>query len=397
MTTSRGAAVPSRTVEPAVVHALRVADARNDRLVLLRLTVLVATGYAVAASLQSAYVYSRLIPGWDAVTIWQRLGANAAAVTALALTLVGLRAWRATKVWQMLLAVVGASVVASGTRLFVQVALDASTLPDLDTRQAELASGFAIAVISSAIGYSGLVSRRSSRARTRTAERDAVHVELAVQALEQEEIRVRREVAEGLHGTLQQKLVLVDARLASVLSRVGSGLDDADRDALEWVRAELDQARQIDVREMSRLLYPDRLELGLVPAVRALLGRLPSSIATRLEVSDAVREVDDPGGSRLTVSERLLAVRVVEEGVTNALKHGPASSVRVDLALDGRRLLVAVENDGELYDPASAGAASGTERLRQRLSLVGGSMELGPGPVRGARLEARMPLGGHGD
>ena len=93
------------------------------------------------------------------------------------------------------------------------------------------------------------------------------------------------------------------------------------------MRAELDEAREIDVRQMSRLLYPDRLELGLVPALRALLGRLPASIATRLTVSDAVRSFDDPTGSRLTVSERLLAVRVVEEAVSNALKHGPATSI----------------------------------------------------------------------
>ncbi|GIG22563.1 hypothetical protein Cch01nite_32870 [Cellulomonas chitinilytica] len=395
-TTGREQASTSAPTEPAVVQAGRVADLRNDRLVLLRVTVVVATGYAIGASLQSAYVYSRLIPGWDAVTVWQRLAANAVAVLALVATLAGLRAWRATKIWQMLLAAVGGSIVATATRLTVQVAIGVYAHPDLETRQAELASGFAIAIISASIGYWGLVSRRRSRARTRAAERDAVLVELAVRALEQEEIRVRREVAEGLHGTLQQKLVLVDARLGSVLAHGGTALDDADREALAWVRAELDQARQIDVREMSRLLYPDRLELGLVPAVRALLGRLPASIATQLEVTDAVREVDDPCGQHLTLSERLLAVRVVEEGVTNALKHGPASSVRVDLAIDGEDLVVAVENDGETYDPSSAGAASGTARIGHRLALVGGSVALRPGAVRGARLEARMPLGAHG-
>ena len=82
---------------------------------------------------------------------------------------------------------------------------------------------------------------------------------------------------------------------------------------------------------MSRLLYPDRLELGLVPALRALLGRIPASVATQLVVSDPVRVLDDPESGSLTVSERLLAVRVVEEGITNSLKHGPAASVRAPL------------------------------------------------------------------
>ena len=74
-------------------------------------------------------------------------------------------------------------------------------------------------------------------------------------------------------------------------------LDADDVESLAWVRTELDEAREIDVREMSRLLYPDRLELGLVPALRALLGRIPASIATRLTVSDAVRSLDDPTAS----------------------------------------------------------------------------------------------------
>ena len=221
-----------------------------------------------------------------------------------------------------------------------------------------------------------------------------MHVEVALKALEQEEIRVRRAVAEGLHGTLQSKLVLVDARLADVLARSEAhGLDDDDVESLTWVRNELDEAREIDVREMSRLLYPDRLELGLVPALRALLGRIPSSIATRLVVSDAVRAIDDPTASALTVSERLLAVRVVEEGLTNALKHGPASSLVVVLDVTDGVLHVSVENDGELYDPTVAGAASGTARLETRLSLVGGRLQLSAGREKGARLDAWLPLG----
>jgi len=237
-------------------------------------------------------------------------------------------------------------------------------------------------------------SRRTNRARNRSAARDALLVELAVKALEQEEIRVRRAVAEGLHGTLQSKLVLMDARLGEVVAHAGqAGMDAQDIETVAAVRAELASAREIDVREMSRILYPDRLELGLVPALRALLGRIPASIATRLTVSDAVRSVDDPSGCTLTVSERLLAVRVVEEALTNALKHGPASSLGVSLDVADRVLHVAVDNDGQLYDPAAAGIASGTARLATRLSLAGGRLALSPGREKGARLEAWLPLG----
>ena len=153
-------------------------------------------------------------------------------------------------------------------------------------------SGFLLGVISAGIGMWAVTTRRAARRRIRAATRDAVHVELAVKALEQEEIRVRREVAEGLHGTLQSKLVLVDARLGDVLDHADR-LDAADAESLAWVRAELDEAREIDVREMSRLLYPDRLELGLVPAAAGAAGPPP-----REHRDPAHGERRGPGGRR---------------------------------------------------------------------------------------------------
>jgi signal transduction histidine kinase len=306
--------------------------------------------------------------------------------------LAAVQAHRARRWWTKILAVLAAASAAGAGRYLSQLAFGVYEDPSSATRDVEVLSGFLLGVVSAGIGMWALSTRQKARIRTRAATRDAVHVELAVKALEQEEIRVRRAVAEGLHGMLQSKLVLVDARLGEVLGRA-DGLSAADEESLAWVRAELEDAREIDVRQMSRLLYPDRLELGVVPALRALLGRLPASIATRLTVSDAVRSVDDPTRSRLTVSERLLAVRVVEEAVSNALKYGPAASIAVTLDVVQDVLLISVRNDGDLYVPATAGLPSGTARLATRLSFVGGRLSLTPGPEKGAHLEAWLPLG----
>jgi two-component system, NarL family, sensor histidine kinase UhpB len=377
---------------PAVARA----DAREDRLVLLRGVAIVAVGYGFGAALQSTYIYSDVVPAWRDVSIWARLGANGLAIVFLILALAALGMHRVRRLPMLALGAVVASLLTAVVRFAAQVALGVYPHPTADDREAELAGGFVIAMISTGIGLWAMRSRGNARRRTRAAEREAVQVEVAVRALEQEEVRVRRAVAEGLHGTLQQKLVLVDARLADVLDHAKAGtLSEADVEALRWVRAELDEARETDVREMSRLLYPDRLELGLVPAVRALLSRIPTSIGTQLTVSPGLRALDDPAAGRLTTAERLVAARVVEEGVTNALKHGPAANVTVALDDADGVLIVAVENDGELYDPDAAGSASGTARLGHRLSLMGGTLTLGPGARnRGARLEARLPLAG---
>lgn len=380
--------------DSAAVVAVRRGDLRRDQITLLRGTAIVALGYGIGAALQSTYVYAEFIPTWAYVPLWARLASNVTAVVVLVGVLALTQAHRATRLLWMVASVVVAAGVSAGVRFWAQLVFGVHAESSDPVREAEVLSGFLLAAISAGLGMWAMATRRVARLRTRSATRNAVHVEVALKALEQEEIRVRRAVAEGLHGTLQSKLVLVDARLADVLARARDrGLDDDDLDSLAWVRAELDEAREIDVREMSRLLYPDRLELGLVPALRALLGRIPASIATRLVVTDAVRALDDPTASALTVSERLLAVRVVEEALTNALKHGPASSLVVELDVADGVLHVSVENDGELYDPVAAGAPSGTARLGTRLSLVGGRLALSPGAEKGARLEAWLPLG----
>jgi signal transduction histidine kinase len=382
------------SADSAAAVATRRADLRTDKITLLRGTAMVAVGYGAGAALQSTYVYSRYIPDWAYVSVWSRLAANGVAVVALIGVLLALRAHRATNLWLMAACVLAASAAAALGRFEAQVLLGVHAGASDPARNAELLSGFVLGAISAAIGVWAVATRRSARARIRAATRTAVHVEVALRALEQEEIRVRRAVAEGLHGTLQSKLVLVDARLGDVLARGRTrGMDEDDIDSLAWVRSELEDVRDTDVREMSRLLYPERLELGLVPALRAMLGRIPASIATRLVVSDAVRAIDDPTGSTLTVSERLLAVRVVEEAFTNALKHGPASALTVVLDVADDVLHVSVENDGQLYDPSAAGPPSGTARLGSRLQLVGGRISLSPGSDKGARLDAWLPLG----
>ncbi|WP_421732295.1 sensor histidine kinase [Cellulomonas sp.] len=382
------------STDSAAVLALQRVDLRRDQITLLRGTAIVALGYGVGAALQLTYVFAADSPAWASVPFWSRLASNIAEVAILVGVLAAFQAHRATRVWWMVAFVVSASALASVGRFGAQLLFGVHDDPSAAVREAELVSGFILATISAGIGMWAMATRRVARVRTRASTRNAVHVEVALKALEQEEIRVRRAVAEGLHGTLQSKLVLVDARLADVLARARErGMGDDDVESLVWVRTELDETREIDVREMSRLLYPDRLELGLVPALRALLGRIPASIATRLTVSDAVRALDDPTASSLTVSERLLAVRVVEEALTNALKHGPASSLVVELDEADGVLHVRVENDGELYDPAVAGTPSGTARLGMRLNLVGGRLVLSPGAEKGARLEAWLPLG----
>ena len=368
-------------------------DVGADRCALLRGTAIISVGYAVGASLQSAWIYSALVPEWADVDLWRRLAANGLAVAGLLVALSLLRVHRAAGAAAVTARVLTAAVVMSLLRVGVQVALGVHPADDRLALTTEAVTGALVGVIASAVGVGAMVSRRRMRRAARAAEREAVSVELALEALQDEEIRVRRQVAEGLHGTVQQRLLLIDARLATAEERASQPLPDVAED-IAWARAELAASRERDVRQLSRLLYPERLELGLVPAVRALLGRLPATISTRLQVGDELRELDDPAREGLTIAERLLAARVVEEAITNALKNGPPSLVQVALHVEDDVLTVRVTNDGHRFEPAGPrDPESGTSRLDQRLRLAHGSLSVRPREPSGAVVEATLPLG----
>ncbi|HYZ92859.1 MAG TPA: histidine kinase [Actinomycetota bacterium] len=93
-----------------------------------------------------------------------------------------------------------------------------------------------------------------------------------------------------------------------------------------------------------------------------------------------------------------IAFRVVQEGLTNALRHAPGSAVAITVRSDhahGRGVAVRVENGpprGD-FDPALAGTGTGLRGVRERVQAVGGSCEAEPTTGGGWRLEAVFPPG----
>jgi signal transduction histidine kinase len=388
----RGETDEDWTIMPAARTAEQSAE-HDDRRALLVATGGVLALLAVGAALLVSTDYSYAPAGVGGGSFGGRLAANTLCVLVM---LAGLRWSRVAtthSMWETVHGITVAAMYAAVARVFAQSVLHVYSVTVTSTQLVELAAGFVAGVVGGMAGAAAMVSQRRLRTGIEAGAAAKVRIELALRALEDEEVRVRREVAEGLHGSLQQRLVLIVARLDRAIESFESGFGtDADVHALREVRAQIEDVREGDVRETSRMLYPESLEIGMVPAVRSLLARMPPDIATRMVVSDDVRSLDDPVSPQLTQSERLLAVRVVEEAVTNALRHGGAHSLRVSLDLDVDCLAVAVVDDGSGFDAVVAGARSGTRRLQERLVLIGGRLNVSSVPGEGTRVEARVPI-----
>jgi signal transduction histidine kinase len=151
-----------------------------------------------------------------------------------------------------------------------------------------------------------------------------------------------------------------------------------------------------DARELSRLLRPPVLDdLGLGPALRWLVRTLGQQ--TGLQVALEV-EVGEP--ARLAADLETLVFRVVQEGLTNVLKHAGVERAEVAVRVVGDRLELSIADGGRGFDPdetlvgSVADGGSGLRGIQDRVELFGGRFALRSGAGKGTAIEVAVPMSG---
>ena len=200
------------------------------------------------------------------------------------------------------------------------------------------------------------------------------------QRLEEE----RRLIAHELHDEFGQSVTAIRSLAQAI---VGQSTQPPTQEAARLISEEA--ARLYDAMHgLIPRLAPAALDtVSLSEALEALvrdLQRRHPSIALSLRQELAV----DPGPS---IS--LAAYRVVQEGLSNALRHAHASRVEVELRADPRHLLVTVSDDGAgLPESWSRPGHFGLRGLGERIGHLGGTLTLRRGEHRGTLLAAQIPL-----
>jgi signal transduction histidine kinase len=201
--------------------------------------------------------------------------------------------------------------------------------------------------------------------------------ERLVLAREEERRRLRRDLHDGLGPTLAALSLQVD----TVRNRLGAGTrDDEVDDALLHLRGGI-QATVLDVRRIVEGLRPPALDdLGLVEALHQLV-----------EGSVVPAAVDAVALPRLPAAVEVAAYRVVQEALTNAVRHAQAEHVEVRVELCDGRLLVTVCDDG-IGEVVPRTEGVGMSSMRERAEEIGGTFEVLPVAGRGTRVCVALPL-----
>jgi two-component system, NarL family, sensor kinase len=200
-------------------------------------------------------------------------------------------------------------------------------------------------------------------------------------AREEERRRLRRDLHDGLGPTL----AAIGLKVDTAVSWVRRDPDTAER-LLDEVRRDL-TATVADTRRLVRGLRPPALdELGLVGAIKALAEHFSAGETTATDIS-----VTADGLPALPAAVEVAAYRIVQESLTNVVRHARASHCEVSLALDDGALRIEVADDGVGIEQTDRRGV-GTEAMRERAEELGGEWSIDSEPEAGTRILVTLPL-----
>jgi PAS domain S-box-containing protein len=221
--------------------------------------------------------------------------------------------------------------------------------------------------------------------RKRAEERLSLLSRKALVAQEDERARISRE----LHDELGQLLTALRLELDWLRKRTPPQPEHANAFANS---VELVEKAAEELRRICKGLRPPLLDdLGLEPAVHLLVEefRERTGIPTELDLQLNEGQPDAP------MEVALCTYRILQESLTNISRHAAARHVKIKLASVGDYLHLVVSDDGRGFtasDPGTGG--SGLAGMRERASLVDGSLEVTSELQKGTRVAFRVPLGG---
>jgi signal transduction histidine kinase len=211
----------------------------------------------------------------------------------------------------------------------------------------------------------------------------------AVKALRQLNETLEEEIkriAYAVHDEAGQLLVAVHLALAEVAPE----LPAPQQAQVARIKELLNQVEK-HLRRYSHELRPTILDdLGWIPAIRFLA----EGISKR---ADLPIHIDATVSGRLPGTVETTLYRIVQEALTNAVKHAKASNVWIRAWRENLVLCCSIRDDGGGFDSSQADAAPGQKGLgliamRERVSAIGGNLHIESRPGHGTTLSIRLPL-----
>jgi signal transduction histidine kinase len=207
---------------------------------------------------------------------------------------------------------------------------------------------------------------------------------LAEQAAAEERLRIARE----LHDVVAHNVSLIVVQAQALAATAGS--ETSARDSADAI-AELGRAAMSEMHRTLELMRPDdgdreRAPLPTLAALNTLIEQTRAAgVPVELSVEGAPRPLD--------AGIELSAYRIVQEALTNVVKHARGARASVSVRYRDDQLELEILDDGQRgAESATPRSGHGLVGMRERVALFGGTLDTGPQNGRGYRVRALLPL-----
>ncbi|MEV0637925.1 sensor histidine kinase [Streptomyces sp. NPDC050619] len=219
-------------------------------------------------------------------------------------------------------------------------------------------------------------TRREQWARER-----AERAQAARRRADEERLRIARE----LHDVLAHSISVIN-----VQAGVGLALLDTDPEQARTALTTIKAASKEALGEVRQVLDTLRTPGDAPRAPAPGLDRLPELVE---QAAGAGLTVEVEGEApRLAPGTDLAAFRIVQEALTNVVRHSGSRHARVRLDHDGGALRLRIDDDGPATGADAGGSGNGLAGMRERAAALGGTIEAGPRADGGFRVLAVLPL-----
>jgi signal transduction histidine kinase len=253
-----------------------------------------------------------------------------------------------------------------------------------------------VLLLTVALGYAMRSwQQRAGESAARLRQAEAEHLEATRRAVEEERARIAAEMHDVVTHNVSMMVVQAGAGRRVLDSSPGD-----TREALLAIEAS-GRTAMTELRHLLGLLAPSSTPELDPPGDHGALRPQPGldevpALIERVRSAGLAVELSVTGSRRgLPQGPDLAGYRVVQEALTNVIKHTDGAQARVRIGYRARDLVIDVTNlAGSPGHPGRAGGGSGRGLigLRERIAIYGGSLETGPRPGGGWRVRATIPL-----
>ncbi len=235
---------------------------------------------------------------------------------------------------------------------------------------------FSLSGIILLIGAGGVVYLQRNRAAQQRKVFGAI-----LEAEQKERIRIARD----LHDSIGQMLSVVKMNVSNIHYQA----EGEEKRQAGNTLAIVDQTIQ-ELRHISHNLIPEELSFGLVNALEEMGRKINEAGTTRVQLAIA----DDWPARKFDKQFELSIYRIIQELLSNMLKHAEASTISITLAQNENNILLSVSDNGKGFDTGTIKESQGLgwKNVSGRVQLLNGRMSVQSEKVKGTQIEITIPI-----